>query len=69
MNDDFGVPVELDRQVFTIQLHLRGAYRDSLRVGTGLVLCWPKPRMLAGTDNSSTGWRGISKRRHATHDA
>ena len=33
MNDDFGVPVEVDRQVFAAQLQLHGAFRDSLRVG------------------------------------
>ena len=36
MNDDFGVPVELARQVFAAQTQLRGACRDSLRVGAAL---------------------------------
>ena len=36
MNDDFGVPAELTRQVFAVELQLRDAYRDSLRVGAGL---------------------------------
>ena len=35
MNDDFGVPLEVDRRVFTAQLQLRGAFRDSLRAGAG----------------------------------
>ena len=34
--DDFGVPAELTRQVFAVELQLRGAYRDSLRVGAWL---------------------------------
>ncbi len=36
MNDDFGIPRELTREVFTAQNKLRGAYRDSLRIGTRL---------------------------------
>ena len=36
MNDDFGIPRELTREVFTAQNQLRGAYRDSLRVGAWL---------------------------------
>ena len=33
---DFGVPAGLTRQVSAAQLQLRGAYRDSLRVGVRL---------------------------------
>ena len=36
MNNDLGVPGELNRELFTAQNQLRGAYRDSLRVGAWL---------------------------------
>jgi hypothetical protein len=35
MNDEFGVPAELNSRVFAAQLRLRGAFRDSLREGVG----------------------------------
>ncbi len=48
MNDDFGVPVELDRQVFGAQAQLRGAYRDSLRVGARLGVLLAKAKDACG---------------------
>ena len=69
MNDDFGIPRELTREVFTAQNQLRGAYRDSLRVGAWLAVCWRKPSRPAGTANSSIGSMSISRARPGTHNA
>ncbi len=48
MNDDFGVPAELNRQVFGAQTLLRGAYRDSLRVGARLGFLLAKAKDACG---------------------